>query len=139
MRKIGLVAVTLALSVASANLLEEASKLDVKEVCDVKANGLEKVLEVAKKFNPEAIKLGVEFKRLGIRNREYIKFAEEAIKNKQKETVIKYKEKGEEKSKKFSTDYATWRACTFAIRALQQVNEAEETWRLSIPGDGYKF
>jgi hypothetical protein len=61
MRKIGLVAITLAVNIASANLLEEASKLDVKTVCDVKVNGLEKVIAVAEKFNPEAIKLGVEF------------------------------------------------------------------------------
>ena len=39
--------------------VDEAAKLDVKKVCDVKANGAAKVLEVAKKFNPEAVKLGV--------------------------------------------------------------------------------
>jgi len=59
----------------NASLLEDASKLDVKKVCDVKANGLEKVIAVAKKYNPEAVKLGVEFKRLGIKNSEYIRWS----------------------------------------------------------------
>ncbi len=123
----------------NASLLEDASKLDVKKVCDVKANGLEKVIAVAKKYNPEAVKLGVEFKRLGIKNSEYIKYTSEAIKNKKKETVIKYKKKGKEQTKKFATDFAAWRACTFAVRALAQVKEAEKTWRMAVPGDGFKY
>jgi hypothetical protein len=123
----------------NASLIEEASKLDVKKVCDVKANGLEKVIAIAEKFNPEAIKLGIEFKRLGIKNREYIKYTKEAIKAKKKETVIKYKNKGKEQTKKFATDFAAWRACTFAVRALQQKTEAEKTWRMAVPGDGFKY
>ena len=139
MKKFTILAVAASVSILSANAVEEAMKYDVKKACDVKANGLEKVIALAEKFNPEAIKLGVEFKRLGIRNKEYIKYTKEAIKKKQKETVIKYKEKGKEKTKKFPTDFAAWRACTFAIRALQQVKEAEKTWRLAVPGDGFKF
>jgi len=139
MKKIIFTAFITSLTLLSASAVEEASKLDVKKVCDVKANGLEKTLAVAKKFNPEAIKLGVEFKRLGIRNRDYIKALEESIKAKKKETVIKYKEKGKDKTQTFPTDYATWRACTFAVRALQQVKEAEETWHLAVPGDGFKY
>jgi len=138
MKKIILTLSIVGFGLANASLLDEAAKLDVKKVCDVKANGLEKVIAVAKKFNPEAVKLGVEFKRLGIKNREYIKYTDEAIKSKKKETVIKYKDKGKEKTKKFATDYAAWRACTFAVRALQQVKEAEKTWRLAVPGDGFK-
>ncbi len=132
-------AILLSLSLANASLSEDATKLDVKKVCDVKANGLDKVLGVAKKYNPEAIKLGVEFKRLGIKNREYIKAVEEAIKSKSKDTVIKYKKKGKEKTKKFPTDFATWRACTFAVRALQLHEEGKKTWRLAVPGDGFKY
>jgi len=132
-------AIVLSLSLANASLSEDATKLDVKKVCDVKANGLDKVLGVAKKYNPEAIKLGVEFKRLGIKNREYIKAVEEAIKSKSKDTVIKYKKKGKEKRKKFPTDFATWRACTFAVRALQLHEEGKKTWRLAVPGDGFKY
>ncbi len=138
MKKLFIVAVA-SIAVANAGLVEEAMKLDVKKVCDVKANGAVKVLEIAKKFNPEAVKLGVEFKRLGITNSNYIKYTNEAIKAKKKEVVIKYKKKKEEKTKKFPLDYAAWRACTFSIRALQQVKEAEKTWRLAVPGDGFKF
>jgi hypothetical protein len=119
--------------------VKEAAKVDVKKVCDVKANGLEKVLAVAEKYNPEAVKLGVEFKRLGITNSVYIKGVKEAIKAKKPEVTLHYKSKGQEKSKTFKTDYAAWRACHFAVRALQQVNEAQSTWRMAVPGDGYKF
>jgi hypothetical protein len=139
MKKIILTLATVSVSFVTASLLEDAAKLDVKKVCDVKANGLAKVLNVAKKYNPEAIKLGIEFKRLGVKNREYIKYTDKAIKAKKKETVIKYKSKGKEKTKKFATDYAAWRACTFAVRALQQKVEAEKTWRLAVPGDGFKY
>jgi len=140
MKKIILTLMAVSFTFATANLVEEASKLDVKKVCDVKANGAKKVLDVAKKYNPEAIKLGIEFKRLGIRNKEYIKYTDKAIKLKKKETVIKYLDKKKkEKTKKFPTNYAAWRACTFAVRALQQKKEAEKTWRLAVPGDGYKY
>ena len=134
-----LIAAAVSVAVANAGLVDEAAKLDVKKVCDVKANGAAKVLAVAEKFNPEAVKLGVEFKRLGITNRNYIKYTKEAIKAKKKEVVIKYTEKKKEKTKKFPVDFAAWRACTFAVRALQQVKEAEKTWRLAVPGDGFKY
>lgn len=139
MKKIILVASLLGFGVASASLLEEAAKLDVKKTCDVKANGAAKVLAVAKKFNPEAVKLGVEFKRLGITNSKYIAAVEDALKNKKKEVVIKYKNKKKPKTKKFPLDFAAWRTCTFAVRALQQRVEAEKTWRMAVPGDGFKF
>jgi len=133
-------ALTVAVSAEEVNAaVEEAAKVDVKKVCDVKANGLESVLAVAEKYNPEAVKLGVEFKRLGIRNSVYIKGLKEAIKAKKPEVTLHYKSKGKEKSKTFKTDYAAWRACHFAVRALQQVKEAQETYRLAIPGDGFKF
>ena len=120
-------------------VVAEAAKLDVKKVCDVKANGLEKVLAVAEKYNPEAVKLGVEFKRLGITNSVYIKELKGAIKAKKPEVTLHYKSKGKEKKKTFKTDYAAWRACTFAVRSLQQIAENEKTWRMAVPGDGYKF
>jgi len=135
-----LVIAAVSATLANAGLVDEAAKLDVKKVCDVKANGAAKVVAVAKKFNPEAVKLGVEFKRLGIKNREYIKFVEEAVKGKKKEVVIKYKDKHKkDKTKKFPLDFAAWRTCTFAVRALQQVKEADKTWRLAVPGDGFKY
>ncbi|WP_292660524.1 hypothetical protein [Nitratifractor sp.] len=120
-------------------MVKKAAKLDVKKVCDVKANGLKKVLAVAEKYNPEAVKLGVEFKRLGITNSVYIKGLKKAIAKKEKKVTLHYKAKGKKKQKTFPVDYATWRACTFAVRSLQQVDEAQKTWRLAVPGDGYKF
>jgi len=143
-RLITIVGLGAALAIAAAAeevtpMVDEAAKLDVKKVCDVKANGLEKVLAVAEKYNPEAVKLGVEFKRLGIRNIVYIKGLKEAIKAKKPEVTLHYKSKGKEKKKTFKTDYAAWRACTFAVRSLQQVKEAQKDYRLAIPGDGYKY
>ncbi len=120
-------------------LAKEAMKLDVKKVCDVKANSLDKVLAVAEKYNPAAVKLGVEFKRLGITNSAYIKGLKEAVKKKEKKVTLKYKKKGKVKTKTFPTDYATWRACTFAVRSLQLHEEGKKTWRLAVPGDGFKF
>jgi len=130
---------TLGLTTVHADLLSDAVKLDVKQACDVKANGIEAVLATAAKYNPEAVKLGVEFKRLGVTNSNYIKTTTEAAKAKKKEVVLEYKKKGKVKKQKLATDYAAWRACHFAIRALQQKAEAESTWRLAVPGDGYKY
>jgi len=126
-------------STLQANLLDEASKLDVKKVCDVKANGIDAVLATAAKYNPEAVKLGIEFKRLGVTNSNYIKTTTAAAKAKKKEVVLEYKKKGKIKKHKMATDYAAWRACSFAVRALQQKVEAETTWRLAVPGDGFKY
>lgn len=137
-----LVTVGLGISITAslqADLVADAAALDVKKVCDVKANGLDAVLATASKYNAEAKKLGIEFKRLGITNSKYIKGAMEAAKAKKAETVLHYKKKGKEKTAKFTTDKAAWRACSFAIRALQQKNEATSTWKLAVPGDGYKY
>ena len=130
---------TLAFTTVHADLLSDAAKLDVKQACNVKANGLDAVLATAAKYNAEAVKLGVEFKRLGVTNSNYIKTTTEAAKAKQKEVVLKYKKKGKVKTHKMATDYAAWRSCSFAIRALQQQVEAESTWRLAVPGDGFKY
>jgi len=129
----------LATSGLQADLMSDAVALDVAKACDVKANGLDVVLATATKYNAETKKQGLEFKRLGITNSNYIKATTEAVKTKNKETAIKYKLKGKEKTKKFSTDYTAWRACSFAIRALQQKHEAQSTWRLAVPGDGFKY
>jgi len=144
MKKLHKILLTVGLGVLStstlqADLLKEAAALDVKKVCDVKANGIDAVLATAAKYNAEAVKLGVEFKRLGVTNSNYIKMTTAAAKAKQKEVVLEYKKKGKIKKQKLATDYAAWRACSFAIRGLQQKVEAEETWRLAVPGDGFKY
>ncbi|WP_456430784.1 hypothetical protein [Nitratifractor sp.] len=134
------VSLSISLSAGDAQkMVDEAMKVDVAKACDVKSNGLETVVATAAKFNPAAIELGVEFKRLGIRNKEYIRGLQEALKSKSKTVTLHYKKKGKEKTKTFPVDYAAERACKFAVRALQQVREAEKTWRLAVPGDGYKF
>ena len=119
--------------------LESAAKIDVKEVCNVQKNGIEKVLATAAEYNAVAVKLGVEFKRLGVTNSNYIHGTTAAAKAKQKKVTLTYKKKGKEKHQTFATEYAAWRACHFAVRALQQVNEAEKTWRMAVPGDGFTF
>jgi len=144
MKKLHKILLTVSLGVLAtgtlqADLLKEAAALDVKKVCDVKANGIDTVLATAAKYNAEAVKLGVEFKRLGVTNSNYIKTTTAAAKAKKKEVVLEYKKKGKVKKHKMATDYAAWRACSFAIRALQQKAEAETTWRLAVPGDGFKY
>ena len=129
----------LSTSTLQADLLSDAAALDVNKSCDVKANGIDTVLATASKYNAEAVKLGVEFKRLGVTNSNYIKTTTEAVKAKKKEVVLEYKKKGKVKKQKMATDYAAWRACSFAIRGLQQKVEAEDTWRLAVPGDGFKY
>jgi len=114
-------------------------KLDVAKVCNPDTNSLQSLIDLAKKYNPIAVKEEVEFKRLGITNRIYIKDTEAAIKRGDKVTVLHYKKKGKAKTKKMATSKAAWRACTFAIRAVQEHEEAANTYRLAIPGDGFKY
>ena len=45
----------------------DISKLDVKKECNVEANGVEKVIATAAKYNEIAIKHKVELRRLGMK------------------------------------------------------------------------
>jgi len=114
------------------------SKIDVEKACDVKANGIVKVIETAKKYNKIAIEKGLEFRRLTVNNSGLIASVEEAIKTKAKEVNPKTF-KGKPSKTKLETNFAAHRSCKFAIRALQQAEEAKSTWRLAVPGDGYKY
>lgn len=114
------------------------SKIDVEKVCNVKANGIEKVIATAKKYNAVAIEKGLEFRRLTVNNSALIESVEEAIKTKAKEVNPKTF-KGKASKTKLETNFAAHRSCKFAIRALQQAEEAKSSWRLAIPGDGYKY
>ncbi len=71
--------------------------------------------------------------RFSVPNSSYISGVEEAIKSKSKEATLHYKSKGKAKTKKFPVEYASWRACTFALRAVQQIDEANKTYTSSIP------
>ena len=117
--------------VASNPIME----LDVAKVCDVKANGLDKVLATAKKYNPIAVKKEIEFMRFKISNSKAISEIEKARKA-GKTTVALMKKK---KYALYTVDEAANRACIFAIRPLQQEVEAEESWREAVPGDGFKY
>lgn len=119
--------------------LKTAVALDVKDACSVEKHGIKKVIETAKMYNAVAIEHGIEFRRLNVNNSDLIASVEEAMKSGAKK-VHPMHYKGKKRSKtKLATDFAAWRSCSFAIRALQQKQEAESTWRLAVPGDGYKY
>ena len=111
---------------------------DTKSECDIKANGIEKVIASANKYNTEAQKQGLEYRRLGINNSALIVAVEAAMKTGAKEVNPK-NYKGKATKTKFTTNYAAERACKFAISALSQAEEGKTTWRLAVPGDGYKY
>lgn len=116
----------------------ESVKIDVKEVCSLEKLGIEGVLANAKAYNAAAIKEKVEFRRLGINNSDLIIAVEEGLKSGAKMVQPK-NHKGKVDKQKFKIDYAAWRACAFGLRGLQQKHEAKSTWRLSVPGDGFKY
>jgi len=124
---------------AAMTLTTSLYAMDGKKDCDVKVNGIEKVIATANVYNDLAKKKGLEFRRLNVNNTDLIKSVEEAIKTGAKE-VNPMHFKGKKKSKtKLETNYAAERACKFAIAALTQAKEAETSWRLAVPGDGYKY
>jgi len=115
----------------------DISKLDVKKECNVEANGIEKVLATAAKYNEIAVKNKVEFMRLGMKASQYIEAVDAALKSGAKTIDIvdvKKKKTGEE-----PIEFGAWRACSFAISALTQQEEAKTTWKLASPSDGYKY
>jgi hypothetical protein len=118
--------------------LAEAAKLDQREVCNVKKLGVEKVLANAKLYNDAAKKEKVEFRRLGVNNTDLIISVEEALKSGSK-TVAPKDFKGKDTKFNFKVEYAAHRACAFGLSALQFKEEAKSTWRMAVPGDGYKY
>jgi len=115
----------------------DISKLDVKKECNVEANGIEKVIATATKYNEIAVKNKVEFMRLGMKASQYIEAVNTAIKSGAKNIdIVDAKKK---KTDEATVAFGAWRACSFAISAITQDEEAKKTWRTSIPGDGYKY
>jgi hypothetical protein len=102
----------------------DIAKLDVKKECNVEANGIEKVIATAAKYNEIAVKNKIEFMRFGMQTSEYIEAVNTAGKKKTGDATI---------------EFGAWRACSFAISALTQDEEGKKTWRASVPGDGYKY
>ena len=115
----------------------EISKLDVKKECNVEANGVEKVLATATKYNEIAVKNKVEFMRLGMKASQYIEAVDAALKSGAK--TIDIVDDKKKKTADATIEYGAWRACTFAISALTQEEEAKKTWKLASPSDGYKY
>jgi hypothetical protein len=114
----------------------DISKLDVKKECNVEANGIEKVIATAAKYNEIAVKNKIEFMRFGMQTSEYIEAVNAALKSGLK--VIDITE-GKKKTGDATIEFGAWRACSFAISALTQDEEGKKTWRTSVPGDGYKY
>jgi hypothetical protein len=115
----------------------DISKLDVKKECNVEANGIEKVIATATKYNEIAVKNKVEFMRLGMKASQYIEAVNGALKSGSKNIdILDVKKK---KTGEVTVEFGAWRACSFAISALTQQEEAKTTWRAAIPGDGYKY
>lgn len=118
--------------------LVEASMLKNTEVCNVEKHGLEKVIANAKLYNDQAIKEKVEFRRLGINNKDLIIAVEEGIKSGAK-TVEPITFKKKPSKQKFDIEFAAYRACSFGLAALQYKHEGKSTYRAAIPGDGFKY
>ncbi|ABV66838.1 hypothetical protein [Aliarcobacter butzleri] len=115
----------------------ELSKLDVKKECNVEANGVEKVIATAAKYNEIAVKHQVEFMRLGMKASQYIEAVNNSLKNGLK-TIDIVDAKGK-KTEEATIEFGAWRACSFAIGAVVQEEEAKTTWKLASPSDGYKY
>ncbi len=126
-------------ALAVCTLTTSSYAADVQKECNVKANGINSVIAAANKYNAMAKKQGLEFRRLNVNNTDLIKAVEAGIKSGAKE-VNPMHFKGKKPSKtKLEINYAAARACSFAISALEQAKEAKNTWRLAIPGDGFKY
>src|SRR5574344_536441 len=106
--KITAISAILSLTLTSLSA-EDFSKLDVKKECDVKANGVEKLLETAEKYNKLAKENAI-------------------VDNKAKPT-----------GEMVSLEFAAWRSCSFAISALTQMEDSKKNWKLASPSDGYKY
>ena len=112
--------------------------LDEKKLCNLKTNGMDNVLKNAVKYNKIAKEHGVEFKRLGMTNTQYIDGATVAIQTGAKKVVLLNK-KGKPIKNSVTVSYAVERACKFAVSALTQEAEGKNTWKAAVPGDGFKY
>ena len=111
--------------------------LDEKKLCNLKVNGIENVLANAVMYNKIAKENGVEFKRLGMTNTQYIDETKKALASGTTTIVLL---NGKKKTKNsVSVEYAAQRACKFAISALTQESEGKNTWRAAVPGDGFQY
>lgn len=117
---------------------DTSDSLNERTLCNIQSNGIENVLATAAKYNKIAKEHGVEFKRLGMTNTQYIDGATTAIKTGAKKVVLLNK-KGKPTKNSVTVSYAVERACKFAVSALTQEEEGKNTWRAAVPGDGFKY
>ena len=134
--KFATISALVASGLVSANA-SEISKLDVKKECNVEANGVEKVLATATKYNEIAVKNKVEFMRLGMKTSQYIEAVDAALKSGAK--TIEIVDDKKKKTGDATIEFASWRACAFAISALTQEEAAKKDWKLASLTDGYKY
>ncbi|MBI3873936.1 MAG: hypothetical protein HY307_02855 [Arcobacter sp.] len=116
----------------------DAYDLDVTKVCDAKSTSAQAVLGLAKKFNPIAVKNGVEFMRFGMPASVYIAETQKAIDTNATEVVLLDKD-GKATKNTMSINDAANRACKFAITALKDSHASSTEWKLAVPGDGYQY
>ncbi len=122
---------------SSISIYKSVMKLHVRDACNVKKHGVNQVLALAEKYNPVAVKDGVEFMRFGVTTSEYIHATKRAIKNGSKSAhlvTIKGKSGGV-----MPVAFTAWRSCAFAISALKQEQSVKKTWKLAVPGGGFKY
>jgi hypothetical protein len=119
---------------SNVGTVADAVKLDVKTACAASMSPAEH-LAVAKRFNPTAKKMEIEFMRFKVTNSKAIAAIEKAMKNGKKVVPLLKKKKYTLKTVKD----AAWRACVFAIRPLQLHAQAKTTTPLAIPGHGFKY
>lgn len=117
---------------------QSAAKVDEKALCSVEKNGIEQVIATAKVYNEAAKANKLEFRRLSVNNSDLIIAVEEGIKSGAKEVNPKTF-KGKKSKTVLPIEFAATRACKFGISALSQAYEAKSTWRLAVPGDGFKY
>lgn len=120
-----------------ATKVESYSKIDVKKECNVETNGIEKVLATATSFNKVAVEHKVEFMRLGTKTSKLIELVNDSLKKGTK--TVDLFDADKKKVGTITNEYGAWRACTFAISALAQEEEAKQTWKTASPSDGYKY
>ncbi len=130
--------VTALLTYGLTNLTaSEISKLDVKKECNVEANGVEKVIATAAKYNEIAVKNNVEFMRLGMKTSKYIEVVNNSLKSGSK--TIDILDNKDKKTGEATIEFGAWRACSFALNALIQEERAKKEWKLASPSDSYKY
>lgn len=120
-------------SMAFAYNLDDSLAIDTKVECNVAEKGIETVLATAKKYQAISTEKGLEYRRLGVNNTDLIKAIEIRLETGDK-IVKPLDHKGKKSKTELKIDFATERACKFAINSLQNAAEGKKTWKNAVPG-----